>query len=969
MSELRALLLTDMVDSTRIAEALGDTAMAAHWAAHDRAARDLLRTWRGREIEKTDGLLAVFDSAADAVAFALAYHRASAALGLPFVARVGVHVGAFSVRESPADDVAAGAKRFDVDGLAKPVTARVMATALGGQTLITGDARAALGATPIQIQSHGHWRLKGLPEPVELFEVGDDASPFKPPPDEDKAYRVVRVTRTPGDAALWLPAREIPHSVPAERDSFVGREDALRDIARGLDDGARLVSVLGMGGTGKTRLVTRFAWAWLGEYPGGVWFCDLSQARTLDGIVVAVAQGLDVPLGKADPLVQLAHAIAGRARCLVILDNFEQVAKFAEDTLGRWLDRAPLARFVVTTREVLGVVGERIVALEPLPPAAAFELFVRRAEAASPGSTAGSAERAAIEQLVKVLDGLPLAVELAAARIRAMPPRTMLARMHERFNVLWSRAGRRDRQATLRAAFDWSWELLSEPEKLVLTQLSVFRSGFSAGTAEAVLDLGGQGQGTWSVDVVHWLIDKSFVRRVADDRFDLLESVREYAAEHLRTEGRLSRSGPAALAAAEARHGRHFANLSPEQATLDRCIELDNLVCACRRAIDRDDSATAVATLRSARAAIAMRGPYRLGLELAQALSAMPGIDADCRDEVALMLGGALQLCGDGTQAQHHLTAAAEGARERGNLGVEARARQALAPMLARSGLTDAAGAAFDVALQGCRSTGDRAQECAVLSDMGAFFESLGRLDDARSHYECGLQLAHAIGHRRWEGGLAGNLAQFHANLGHAEQARALYAQAVAIARELGDRQWEANARCNLGLLHFTEGRFAEAQADLEVALAAARDMGYAQLLSIVQCNLALVAEALGQPDDARRYHREAVDMARKLGDRRSEGQFLGYLGVLLARQGEHTEARACLVAGEALLRAVSDRMSLGILLCARSEAEFRAGCPAAAEDALQGAGRLAAEIGSVGSDSELGQSLRATRSLFARAQ
>ena len=962
MSEIRALLLTDVVDSTRIAEALGDPAMAAHWLAHDRAARDLLRTWRGREIEKTDGLLAVFDTAADAAGFALAYHGAIAALGLPFVARAGIHVGPLRVRESSADDVAAGAKRFDVDGLAKPVTARVMATALGGQTLLTGDARRALGGTLLRVQSHGHWRLKGLPEPVELFETGDESSPFKPPPDEDKAYRVVRM---PNDADLWLPAREIPHSVPAERDSFVGREDALRDVARCLDDGARLVSVLGMGGTGKTRLVTRFAWAWLGEYPGGVWFCDLSPARTLDGIVVAVAQGLDVPLGTADPLVQLAHAIAGRARCLVILDNFEQVAKFAEGTLGRWLDRAPLARFIVTTREVLGVVGERIVALEPLPAAEAVELFVRRAEAASPGSTAGGADKVAIEQLVKVLDGLPLAVELAAARIRAMPPRTMLARMHERFNVLWSRAGRRDRQATLRAAFDWSWELLSEPEKLVLAQLSVFRGGFSAETAEAVLDLGAFARDTWSVDVVHWLVDKSFVRKVADDRFDLLESVRDYAAEPLRTEGRLSRSGPLAVAAAEARHGACFAGLSPEQATQRRCIELDNLVSACRRAIERHDTATAVATLRSARAAISMRGPYRLALELAQALQAMPGVVGPLQDEAELMLGASWQLCGNGTQAQQHLAAAAAGAQARGNLAGEARARQSLAPLLARAGRTDEAAAAFDMALRASRTLGDQAQECAVLSDLAAFSESLGHLDAARRHYDAGLKLANAIGHRRWEGGLAGNLAQFHANLGHTDEARALYAKAVAIARELGDRQWEANARCNLGLLHFTEGRLADAQTELEVAMDAARDMGYAQLLSIVQCNLGLVAEAQGAPDEARRHHTAAVEMARQLGDRRSEGQFLGYLGVLLARQGEFAEARECLAGGEALLRAVSDRMSLGILLCARAEAEARAGAPVAARALLQSADALAGEIGAVGDESELGLALRQARSLL----
>ena len=148
--------------------------------------------------------------------------------------------------------------------------------------------------------------------------------------------------------------------MPAERDSFVGRQQLLEVLATKLEGGARLVSVLGMGGVGKTRLVTRFAWTQRVDFPGGVWFCDLSQARAIDSLLFAVAQGLEVPLGKPSPSVQLGQAIAGRGKCLVVLDNFEQVAKYAEETLGRWLERAPLAQFVVTTREVLGIVGEEI---------------------------------------------------------------------------------------------------------------------------------------------------------------------------------------------------------------------------------------------------------------------------------------------------------------------------------------------------------------------------------------------------------------------------------------------------------------------------------------------------------------------------------------------------------------------------------------------------------------------------------
>ena len=959
MTTLRALLVTDAVDSTRLTQALGDAAMAQHWTTHDRAARDLLPIWRGREIDKTDGMLLLFDSAADAAGYALAYHRALAGLGLPFKARAGIHVGEVTLRANPPDDVARGAKPVEVDGLALPITARVMSGAIGGQTLLTSEARFALGATLLRVQSHGYWRLQGVAEPAELFEVGDADSPFTPPPDEAKVYRVVRV------GELWQPVRQVKHSVPAERDSFVGRQEPLQALAKKLDSGARLVSVLGMGGTGKTRLVTRFAWTWLGDYPGGVWFCDLSQARSVDGIYFAVAQGLDVPLGKTEPVVQLAHAINGRGKCLVILDNFEQVARHAEETLGHWLDRAPQATFVVTTREVLGIVGEETLALSPLPPGDAAALFLRRAESAQQGYRPGADDEAAIAQLVKVLDGLPLAIELAAARVRVMNPRTLLARMNERFNVLWSRAGRRDRQATLRAAFDWSWELLSEPEKETLAQLSAFRGGFTLESAQAVVELSVSSARPWTVDVVHWLVDKSFVRQVADERFDLLESVREYAAEHLQTEGRYAGSGPAARVATEQRHGRYFAGLGPKRAIEHSCVELDNLVVACRRAAARSDAPVAASALVGAWGPLSLRGPFRIGVELAQAVRPIDGLAGAAQVEVELVSGRALQLCGMAVQAQRHLAAADAGARALGNRELEGRAQHTLATLQAQSGQIDAAALAYARALAAVRDGDDRSQECAVLNGLGSFNEALGHIDEAREHYEAALRLALRAGDRRWEGGTAGNLAGWYATQGRAAEALPLYARSIAIARELGDRQWEANAHCNLGLLQHGEGHYTEAQRELEASLAAAREMGHARLLSIVQCNLGLVAEALGRSDDALAYHEAALALARDLDDRRSEGQFLGYLGLLHARQGRIARARDCLGAGEALLRAVSDRISLGILLCGSAEAEHRAGNSQAASDALAQARRVAEALADVQSESEFGQALRRASALF----
>ena len=171
-----------------------------------------------------------------------------------------------------------------------------------------------------------------------------------------------------------------------------------------------------------------------------MWFCDLAQARSLDSVLQAVAVALDVPLG-TDPVAQLGRAIADRERCLLILDNFEQVTRHAAATVGRWLDVAPQARFVVTSREVLGLRGEHTLALDALAPAEAAELFHERALAALSSYQRSAAGDRAVAQLVHLLDGLPLAIELAAPRVRVMAPAQLLARMGDRFRLLAVQGG------------------------------------------------------------------------------------------------------------------------------------------------------------------------------------------------------------------------------------------------------------------------------------------------------------------------------------------------------------------------------------------------------------------------------------------------------------------------------------------------------------------------------------------------
>jgi len=965
MSQSHILVLTDIVDSTALVERLGDEASARLWAAHDRLARDLLHRWHGREIDKADGLLMLFDQAADALNFVWAYHRALATLAVPLQARAGLHAGALTLRENDPADVALGAKLLEVDGIAKPTTARVMAIAQGGQTLLTaeacaalGDPAAALGQAGALLRSCGHWRAKGLQAPFELFEFVAPGAPALPPPASSaKAYRVAR------QGAHWLPVEHVERQLPAERDAFVGRSQALAQIAARLGDGARLLSLVGIGGCGKTRLAVHFAWAWLGDFPGGVWFCDLAAARTLDGIVRAVAATLDLPLSAEDSVRQIGQAIAARGRCLLVLDNFEQVQGHAEATLGHWLDRASQASFLVTTREVLGLPGEQVFALAPLDPDEAAELFTRRAQsaqsaqAASGGHPPSAQDEAAIGPLVRLLDGLPLAIELAAARVRVMPTRLLLQRMSERFKLLASSGGRRDRQATLRATFDWSWDLLSAPDRAALAQLSVFEGGFTLEAAEAVLDLGPDDAARWPADAVHSLVDKSFVRPGADDRFDLLSSMQAYAAEHLRTPGHFDGSGPAALQAAQARHAAYFAALGDERAAAHQGVELENLVAACRWAAASDQTQTAVDLLDGAWAALRLRGPFRIGAELAAQLQALAGLDAAQTASVRRVAGQALVASGQLAEARPHFEAALRLAGDAGDRLGQARALCQLGHLDLAAGQADAAQRGYAQALHGAQALHDQGLECEVRNGLGTLHDTLGQLDEALQQYQAGLAVARRAGDLHREAGLRGNIGNVHASQGRMAEALADYEAALHAAREVGDRVYEGNMLCNLGYLHLTEGRPLDGRASFEPALAIARDLGHAQLECIVLCNLALVDDALGRRPDAMHHYEAALAIARQLRSHRSEGQILGYLGPLMAAEGRLDDARRSLEAGARLLAEVSDRFSLGVLVGNWAEVEALAGQTATARELLDQATALARDIGA-GPASELGLSL-----------
>ncbi|MGZ8260404.1 MAG: ATP-binding protein, partial [Caldimonas sp.] len=992
-----ALLFTDLVDSTAVVERLGDARAATVLAEHDRSARALLADHGGREIDHSDGFFLLFDDALRAASFALAYHEALAALDLR--ARAGLHVGAVTLRENDPGEVARGAKPVEVEGIAKPLAARVMSLARGGQTLLTQAARAAIGdglPGAAAMRCHGHYRLKGIAEPVEIFELGvRESSSFAPPDDTEKAARVF------DSEDGWRPVREVRHNLPRERDGFVGRAADLAAVAARFDAGARLLTVLGPGGTGKTRLARRYGWTWLGDWPGGVYFCDLSEASTLEGVFFVVALALDVPLGKNDPGVQLGHTIATRGRCLLILDNFEQIVQHTQASVGRWIDRAPDAAFLLTSRERLRLPGEEVLPLEPLSfDAEGVELFALRARAQRPDFALTAANRAIVQRIVALLDGLPLAIELAAARIRVMSPAQLVERLSDRFALLAGARSAADRQATLRGAIDWSWNLLLPWEQSALAQCAVFEGGFTLDAAEAILDLSAWPDAPSIVDAVQLLVDKSLLRtwmpvdqtrhELDEPYFGMYLTIHEYAAE------KLDASGADRRRAAEKRHGRHFARFGADdrvQALYRHgggarrralTFELDNLVAACKRAVAHGQSEIAVATLGAIWEAVNRQGPFDLAIDLGKQVDGLQQIDPTLHAAALIVVGRASVAAGRLEQACAPLelalalarsandpareaevqTRLANAERQRGRMEEARRhAEQALA---LRSALGQSDGVAFyelgvvqrqTGAMQEARTTYERAlaidrdlgdgyAQAHVLNSLAIVHAEQGRFDDARAQFESALALSRELGDRRQEGLVLGNLGSLNVEQGRLGLGREQSEAALAIHRDTGERIEEGQTLANIALLDKVEGRVENARANFSAALAIARDAGNRRQEGVVLGQLGALESECGQLDAARLYYDQALAIHRAVGNRRSEGDVLAQLADLAARQGRSVEARTLVAQGEAHLRALDDKLVLASVLCLRGRLELAAGEPVRARRSLEEANAGAESLG-----------------------
>lgn len=715
---------------------------------------------------------------------------------------------------------------------------------------------------------------------------------------------------------------------PATGADFVGRVRELSDLAELIaaeaDAAARLITLWGPAGTGKTRLAEEVGRRFVEDLPGGVWMFDLTEARTIDGVCAVVGNVLGVPLAmdraQEDVVRHLGRVLGDRGKVLLIFDNFEQVVDVAEDTVGVWLQQAGQAIFVVTSREPLRIPGERAWELGPLqvpegPDVAASEavqLFVRRARSVRGDYNLTEEDEPVVAKIVQKLDGMPLAIELAARRMNIFTPAQLLKRLHKRLDILTS--GTREttgRQATLRGAIDWSWELLDPEEKVALAQCSVFTGGFDLEGAEAVLQPGGDRP---VLDIVQALREKSLLRTYespvsGDLRFGMYESVRAYAAEKLVSGGQhaetLERHADYYLERAQ-QWVEGIDRLGGIQVLLRLTAEMENLLAVSHRA-QKVEPATADSGARALRAVLAMEPLLSLRGPLLPLLR---------------MIDGALEYA-DGTGASPLLRIQALHAR--------GRVRQT-------QGKPDGAEADYREAHRLADAHGESRLAGRILRDLGILERDRGHYEQARRDYEQALELAQATGDTEGEGRARNSLGRLLMHEGHVAEAKTFFERSLALLREVGARRHEGRTLANLAGLLLNQANRQGAREYYEQALAIHREFGDRRFEGIALGNIAILLQDSGFLDDARVTYEQALRVSREIGDRFSEGAILGYLATLYHEEDRLQEA--CRVYEQAvdILRDTGDTPFEGLFLAAWGAALADQGRLIDADDHLTGA-------------------------------
>ena len=801
------LLLADVEGSTRLWETQPDE-MTAAVARLNRAVSDVITAHDGvRPVEQGEGdsFVAAFARASDAVKCALALQLASLA---PIRLRIGVHTGEVQLRDEG-----------NYAGSTINRTARLRDLGHGGQTLLSGATEPLV--------------LDALPSDAWLSDLGTHALRDLPRP--ERVVQLCHPDLVNGFAPLRASTAVVYQHLPVQLTSFVGRDAELTQM-RELLSGNRLVTLTGAGGVGKTRLAVQLAGQLTGEFGDGVWYVDLAPITDPELVPLTVARAFGLPDQPGRSTMDTLTRFIADRQMLVVLDNCEHLLDASAALINALLATAAGLTLLTTSREPIGVAGEvswRVPSLSLRDEA--IDLFIDRARHARPDFEITHDNAATVGEICARLDGVPLAIELAAARVRALSLTEILESLHDRFRLLTGGARTAvRRQQTLRASVDWSHALLTEPERVLFRRLAVFLGGFDLDATQTVAG-GGDVARYQVLDQLSLLVDKSLV--VADDRggrtrYRLLETVRQYALE------KLGESGEADTV--RSRHRDYYTALgaaldapagSDYERRLEQAdIEIDNLRAAFAWSGEDSDVELALALASSLQPLWLGRGRVREGLAwfdtaLADLAPQHPGVAAAVRagalaDQAVLDTWAGAAASTD--QAEQALAIA----RDVDDPALLARALTACGFTAAASYNVEVARACFTEAIGLARALDDRWRLSQILGWQAQAAHAAGDPIAVRAASEEGRDLADTIGDGFNSRVCRFCLASAQMMSGDSAGAVTQYGEVAAEAQSAHDEIWRVTSLASQSLALAYRGEAAAARAAAEASLEGGAELG-----------------------------------------------------------------------------------------------------------------------------------------------
>jgi predicted ATPase/class 3 adenylate cyclase len=844
------LLFTDIEGSTVLAERVGD-----RWPSllgeHNRILRKAFSAHGGIELgTEGDAFFVGFTAAGPAASAAAEAQRALAshpwADGEVIRVRMGLHTG----EPTPTPD--------GYVGLDMHRAARVAAAAHGGQVLLSQSTRDHLpeALDGLTFRDLGDHRLKDLSGAQRLHQLCiEGVAPDFPPP------------RTIEGRVTNLPAQPTP---------LVGRDaelDAVRTLLR--DENTRMVTLTGPGGTGKTRLAMQAAADLVDEFPDGVYGVLLAPISDPELVPLELARVLGVEESSSLSLTDALKAELGNRRALLLFDNFEHVGAAAE-LLAVLLGACPRLKMLVTSREPLRIAAERQYPVPPLAESEAVMLFVERASAIRPDFELTAETAPIVAEICTRLDGLPLAIELAAAWIKVLPPAALLQRLEHRLQLPAARG--RDvpaRQSTLRQAIAWSYDLLGDEERRLHARLSVFMNGCTIGAAERVT---GAGSELDPLEGIASLVDRSLLREAEDvggePRFTMLETIREFAREQLAQSGEedeLLR-----------RHALEFARFA-EQADA-RVRTGDQLLWFSRLESEHDN--------------------LRAALD-----SSMASGDA----ETALRLGGALGWFWyahghalEGCTRLTELLARTEGAPEE----LRARPMYALGVLLDQRGEPERAAELVERALAVFREQGEQESVARALNSLGGIKRALGDLESARWLLEQSIHVRRELGDEPGTAWALTNLGSVAFEQGDLDEAEARFTEALELDRAHGNEWGAAVALEGLAAVALERGDYERADELVRETLASAERLADQEIIAFALEKAAVLAATEGNIPRAGRLAGAADGLRESAGFERSrfDREWLDrHLGAVAGEEFESSRVSGNALEPEEALREALD--------------------------------------------------------------